>query len=487
MGLPLIVGAETRRRASSAEETENVGMLNPLHAGRGLGDVELAAVGAAPPRTAARTTNPGPPPATPRPRPLAWWRRALSYEGAPQPPEAPLEATFYERVAHARRYPFHHARAVASIHCSIVAWCGLWDLVTYCGLATTFPRDVPRNAAWVALGLATTLGVDAFHGNAAVPGSVGGRVATFWAGDVGLGMRWCRALASFAAQVLLTCGLYNLVNDHLFPKTFARDLWYAVAGLTTTAAVDASLAYAELVGRDRAPTKRATGWDLSFGGPTQRPGVAATLACVSYAGQVATWVGFDNCLCVWPSVSGVFFIVTSPARARIKIHFRYSGVWRQSKNPDCFWGCVFGRRRYFHQLPLMALGVGLLFWTGSLLHFGGVADRFDADAHPRVQAWLPAPRGPSVSPAFFFGVRLTVPGFDRYARSKLWGAFARSVLAQAGYYAHLTAFWYLVDEDVDTSFDVDLRAASEDRNAIYLGLGLGGLYASGTFWADAGA
>ena len=61
------------------------------------------------------------------------------------------------------------------------------------------------------------------------------------------------------------------------------------------------------------------------------------------------------------------------------------------------------------------------------------------------------------------------------------------MLAQAGYYAHLTAFWYLVDEDVDTSFDVDLRAASEDRNAIYLGLGLGGLYASGTFWADAGA
>ena len=106
---------------------------------------------------------------------------------------------------------------------------------------------------------------------------------------------------------------------------------------------------------------------------------------------------------------------------------------------------------------------------GRCRHFGFVADRFDKDAPPHVQSWLPAPRGAPTA-------------------RKIFAAFSRSVLAQTGYYAHLTAFWYLVDEDVATNgwIEYGLDSKREDRNLAYIVLGLSGLYASGCFWADTG-
>lgn len=414
---------------------EHASMLNPLHS---LGDIELPTFA-----SSSSSEQPRSKEEQPEGRPaIPLWRAALTYAGSSPRTEAPLEATLKERVAYARRYPSHHARAVVALHFSILAWTGLWDLLTYCGLALVLPDDGRRNIVWVVLGLTAMVLLDVFHSNAGVPGDLG--LGSFWENNPSLAKRWFRSLASFAAQVFLTCGAYNLLNDHSLDHTFARDLWYATSGLAVTSAVDAFLARAEMLGRARKPDHKS-GWDLSFGGGTHRPGLGVALALGAYCGQVLTWVGFDNCLCYWP----------------------YSGVWRQGDNPDCFWGCVFGERRYYHQLPIMALGIALLFWSGGLLYFAGVADRFDKAAHPRVQASLPAPAGPLTSGA-------------------LWAAFARSVLAQAGYYAHLTAFWYLVDEDVDASFDFDLAAASEDRNGAYLALGLAGLYACGTFWADAG-
>ena len=49
------------------------------------------------------------------------------------------------------------------------------------------------------------------------------------------------------------------------------------------------------------------------------------------------------------------------------------------------------------------------------------------------------------------------------------------------YYAHLSAFWYLVDEDCAGVVGGPDSAA---RNLAYVVLGLAALYATGCFWND---
>jgi hypothetical protein len=113
---------------------------------------------------------------------------------------------------------------------------------------------------------------------------------------------------------MMTCGLYNLLNKHLWAMTVQRDVAYALVGLSTAALVDVAYTHAELVGRaqpkaavlgaDGAPEFGEGRWDLSLGTQRQRPRLAFGLACASYCGQVAIWVGFDNLLEDWP-YSGV--------------------------------------------------------------------------------------------------------------------------------------------------------------------------------------
>jgi uncharacterized membrane protein YuzA (DUF378 family) len=49
------------------------------------------------------------------------------------------------------------------------------------------------------------------------------------------------------------------------------------------------------------------------------------------------------------------------------------------------------------------------------------------------------------------------------------------------YYAHLSAFWYLVDEDCA---GVVGGPDSDARNVVYVVLGLAALYSTGCFWND---
>ena len=60
-------------------------------------------------------------------------------------------------------------------------------------------------------------------------------------------------------------------------------------------------------------------------------------------------------------------------------------------------------------------------------------------------------------------------------------AFLRSVVAMGAYYVHLSAFWYLVDEDCAGVVGGPDSAA---RNLAYVVLGLAALYATGCFWND---
>ena len=86
----------------------------------------------------------------------------------------------------------------------------------------------------------------------------------------------------------------------------------------------------------------------------------------------------------------------------------------------------------------------------------------DPDAFPHVRAWLEPPSGaPSMA--------------------KLALAFLRSVVAMSAYYAHLSAFWYLVDEDCA---GVVGGPDSDARNVAYVVLGLAALYSTGCFWND---
>ena len=61
-----------------------------------------------------------------------------AYELTPPEDPLPFEASFDERATYARLHRAAHLRAAASLHCSIVAWTGFWDLVTYCGLAAVW-------------------------------------------------------------------------------------------------------------------------------------------------------------------------------------------------------------------------------------------------------------------------------------------------------------------------------------------------------------
>ena len=458
-------------------------MLNPIRslALAEAGDVELAPLGDAAPREAPREAA--------RSARTAWWQ----YEPEGPAEEVAFAATLGERLRFAARHPRAHLRGALSLQASIVAWTGLWDLCTYCGIAAYWADDprgddplssTRRNAALAAAGLALQFLLDVFHGNAIVPGEAGGRLSRFWdrsARDPKV--RWLRALGSFAGQVALTCGMYNLLSgEALFPRSFARDVLYAVLGLGLAAAVDDVYAYCEMTARARAkggdaaskaasdpgfadaPARDAPGaretrcccglvdaasdWDLSYGTPTQRPDVAYGLAAASYVGQVLIWVGFDACLCSWP----------------------YGGVRGQYDNDECLWGCALGDRAWYHEVPIMAAGLAAMFASGTLLHFSFVADRFDKRKFPHVMAWLPVPDGP--------------PNRRALAR-----AFARSIVAMAGYYAHLSAFWYLVDEDLATApwaAAVPMAPDSNARNVAYLAAGLAALYASGCFWADTG-
>ena len=164
------------------------------------------------------------------------------------------------------------------------------------------------------------------------------------------------------------------------------------------------------------------------------------IALVSHVAQVCIWIGFDNLLNYWP----------------------FSGSDLDDHAGDCFWGCRLGRREWYDQLPAVAIGLILMLFTGTLLHFGFAVDRLDPDAFPHVRSWLEPPSGaPSMA--------------------KLALAFLRSTVAMGAYYAHLSAFWYLVDEDCA---GVVGGPDSDARNVVYVVLGLAALYATGCFWND---
>ncbi|KAJ1456079.1 hypothetical protein M885DRAFT_518546 [Pelagophyceae sp. CCMP2097] len=471
-------------------------------AARGARDA-LTALAAPPSRGEAppsRGESPPPRGEAPRGRCRAvfdWWGPF----GTSTIPELPFEASAREVCAFAKTHWKRHAVALISLHASIVLWVGLWDMLTFCALALPWvdpaivsrhvhgatylnstgsnvtvyfddeyddspPADddwldsEPRNVTWVLIGFTVSMLLDTFHSNGLVPGSVGGRFAAFWEARLDdLSWRWPRALLSYAAQVMMTCGLYNLANKHLWAMTVERDVLYAVCGLTTAALVDVVYTHAELVGRDRPklPDVGADGavefgrcmrskWDLSLGTSTQMPLVAFLLACVSYLGQVSIWVGFDNLLEDWP----------------------YSGVYLQSVDDRCVWGCALGARHWYHQLFWMILGLGLLLCSGTLLNWSFVVDRLDSATEPHVHAFLVPPNSPSS-----FGV--------------LFKVFLRTVFSQMGYYVHLSGFWYLIDEDVASNgwVHLGLDHSSVGRNVAYVLSGFVALYASGCFWADA--
>ena len=51
--------------------------------------------------------------------------RCLAYELTPPEDPLPFEAGVRQRLEYAQSYRSVHLRAAASLHCSIVAWCGL--------------------------------------------------------------------------------------------------------------------------------------------------------------------------------------------------------------------------------------------------------------------------------------------------------------------------------------------------------------------------
>ena len=233
-------------------------------------------------------------PASPR----ASGAQCLAYEVAPPDEALPFDASWRARVDHARRNAFCYRAAAASLHCSIVAWTGLWDLLTYCGLARLWPHDASRNVFLVFVGLGAQLAVDTFHSNSLAPGELG--ATTYWT-DPGLGRKWIRALLSFSGQVACTCGVYNLLDAA--PASVGRDVAYAVVGLALTASVDAVFARAELrLAADGAPPSRRPGrWDASLAfGKAQRPRLLLGLAALGHFGQVMIWLGFDNLVNYWP-------------------------------------------------------------------------------------------------------------------------------------------------------------------------------------------
>ena len=179
---------------------------------------------------------------------------------------------------------------------------------------------------------------------------------------------------------------------------------------------------------------------MRLGGREPRPRLVLAIALVSHVAQVCIWIGFDNLLNYWP----------------------FSGSDLDDHVGYCFWGCRLGRREWYDQLPAVAIGLLLMLFTGTLLMFGFAVDRLDPDAFPHVRAWLEPPSGaPSMA--------------------KLSLAFLRSVVAMGAYYAHLSAFWYLVDEDCA---GVVGGPDSDARNVVYVVLGLAALYSTGCFWND---
>ena len=171
----------------------------------------------------------------------------LAYEV--QQPEDPLpfEASIGERLEYAQSYCSVHLRAAASLHCSIVAWCGLWDLVSYCGLASVWREGVSRNVFLIVVGGFLQWYLDVLHSNGLIPGS----------GDGGFPDKsGRRALGSFASQTMCTAGLYNLMDDRL-PRTAARDAYLAILGLVVAAVIDSLFAYCEMRARQDSAYARA--------------------------------------------------------------------------------------------------------------------------------------------------------------------------------------------------------------------------------------
>ena len=222
-----------------------------------------------------------PPRDRPRPAsPVPEDSRCLAYELTPPEDPLPFEASFDERVTYARLHRSAHLRAALSLHCSIVAWTGLWDLITYCGLASVWRESVSRNIFLIVVGGFGQWYLDVLHSNGLVPGS----------GDGGgfPDKSWRRALGSFASQTMCTAGLYNLLDDRL-PRKAARDALLACLGLFIAAFIDTLFAYAEMRARrdsayalaaaaatselGTAPIRstRGNNWDLRLGGRQPKP------------------------------------------------------------------------------------------------------------------------------------------------------------------------------------------------------------------------
>ena len=142
-----------------------------------------------------------PPRDRPRPAsPVPEDSSCLAYEVPPPEDPLPFEASIGERLEYAQSYRSVHLRAAASLHCSVVAWTGLWDLVTYCGLAAVWREAVSRNIFLIVVGGLGQWYLDVLHSNGLVPGS----------GDGGFPDKsGRRALGSFASQTMCTAGLYN--------------------------------------------------------------------------------------------------------------------------------------------------------------------------------------------------------------------------------------------------------------------------------------
>ena len=128
-----------------------------------------------------------PPRDRPRPASPVPEDSSCAYELTPPEDPLPFEASFDERVTYARLHGGAHLRAAASLHCSIVAWCGLWDLVSYCGLAAVWHEAVSRNVFLIVIGGFLQWYLDVLHSNGLIPGS----------GDGGFPEKsWRRALGS---------------------------------------------------------------------------------------------------------------------------------------------------------------------------------------------------------------------------------------------------------------------------------------------------
>jgi hypothetical protein len=310
-----------------------------------------------------------------------------------------------------------------------------------------------------------------------VPGQVGYGITAFWSKRLSNNFwMWPRALVSFAAQILLTCGLYNILDYGVsLPSDKVMDVFVLGFGLLGSSVINAVYAWREASEQERysklnmsiehvsearglTASERKDGPIVSalheaelnsaialnlrleknnFGSvgaeQGQREGTPNAarstktfqdmsnfaVASASYFFQVATWLGCDRIL----------------ARQMNEIEDDWA------KAGDLF-------------LWIFA-GLSLMTVTDSLLYWSCVLSREEAGN----LAFFAVPEPP-------------------LRKNMLLLVFLRNLISVYGYYLHLTAFWFLIDELVWPS--------GTERNTCYTLFGFALLAACGTFLREAG-